>query len=82
MPLEGQKMNRSESPGVSRQPWKRWVSADSNAQDDVVKSYLGWKPDPDDPHSKPWQGRNGWMAKYSETVESKAGYIKSGNGQG
>lgn len=75
-------MNRSESPEASHQPWKRWVSADSNFQDDVVKKCLGWKPDPKDPHSKPWQGRNGWMAKYSETVESKAGYIKSGNGQG
>ena len=82
MSLETQDMNRSESPATDRQPWKHWVSVDSTEQDDVVKGYLGWKPDPNDPHAKPWQGRNGWMAKYSETMESKAGYIKSGNGQG
>ena len=75
-------MDRTESTGAGRQPWKRWLSPDSNVQDDVVRDCLGWKPDPNNPHSKPWQGRNGWMAKYSETVESKAGYIKSGNGQG
>lgn len=75
-------MDRNQSLEAGRQPWKRWVSANSNVQDDVVKGCLAWKPDSNDPHSKPWQGRNGWMAKYSETVESKAGYIKSGNGQG
>lgn len=75
-------MDRSESSEVGRQPWKRWMSANGNVQDDVVKSCLGWKPDPNDPHSKPWQGRNGWMAQYNETAESKASYIKSGNGQG
>ncbi len=80
--LELQEMDRSEFPKADRQPWKLWVSEDSNIQDDVVKSCLGWKPNPNNPHSKPWQGRDGWMAKYSEMVESKAGYIKSGNGQG
>ena len=74
-------MNRNEAEGAGRQPWKRWLS-DSNVNDDVVRTCLGWKPDPSNPHSKPWQGRNGWMAKYNETVELKAGYIKGGNGQG
>lgn len=82
MSQEDQEMDQSASPGADRQPWKQWLSADGDLQDEIVKSCLDWKPNPSNPHSKPWQGRNGWMAKYSETVESKAGYIKSGNGQG